>query len=123
MASERSEATEEESFWGEWRRLELQGRSYGYLALVVPGRLPTWVPAWFHTGVASIIGVIWSGLVWGPPWRVMVLRQHRRRLIVRTARFTVDMYDDLAAASGAARHIDAELAAGKLWEPQSPDPS
>ena len=123
MARKRSDATEEETFWGEWRRLDDRGRTYGYIAGVVPSRLPMWVPALFHTGVESLIGTVWAGVVWGPPWRVMVMRQHRHRVIVRTATFTAGMHDDLETANVVARQIDAQLAAGRPWEPEGLDPS
>ena len=111
------DATEEEAFWGARRLLDEQGRPSGFAAVVVPRRLPTWVPAWFHSGPGSLIGVLWTGLVWGPPWRVLVMRQHRRRLIVRTARCTAGVYDDLAAANTAARQIDAPVSYTHLTLP------
>ena len=123
MSGERSDATEEETFWGEWRRLDDRGRTCGYVAFVVPDGLPTWVPAVFGAGLESFVAVAWAGLVWGPPWRVTVLRQHRRRVIVRTARFTAGLHADLATANAVARQIDAALAAGRPWEPEVPDPS
>jgi hypothetical protein len=102
----------DEPFWGQWRGID----KFAYASHVLPAAFPPWLlllTSGADGWIAALVGMIILRRHAEGPWVVVVYRTRSFRIPATSVIYRVG-FDGLDAANDHAKHVDNELAAGRI---------